>query len=123
LTLHENIVNLFYRSLDLETGVVDQHINACRVGDSCFDRVWIGDVELTDLNIKTFAFSKPSKAVTLGDGPHGGDHLMALPGKGEDGQAAEATVAAGDKDGRHPVKYTVLRAQFAVRICTYRAPH
>jgi hypothetical protein len=48
---------------------------------------------------------------------------MALPGKGEHGQPAETTVTAGDKDGRHPVEYTILRAQFAARICTYRTPH
>ena len=99
--MHEHIVDLFYCSLYLETGVVDQHVDIERIGHGCFNRVWIGDVKLTDLNIEPFIFSKPSKVVALGDGPHGGDYLMALPGKGENGQSPKTTVAAGDKDLGH----------------------
>jgi len=107
LTLHETIVDLFYCSLDLEAGVVDQHINVDRVSHRCFNRVWVGDVKLTNLNIKTFFLTKPPKVVAFRDGPHGGDHLMALPGKGENGQPAETAVTTGDKDARHAAKYTI----------------
>ena len=107
LALHEYIVNLFYCPLDFETGIVDQHINVGRVTDRRLNYVWFGDVKLTNLDVKAFFLSKPPKVLALRDGPHGGDHLMALPGKGENGQPAETAVTTSYKNVRHAAKYTI----------------
>ncbi len=122
MTLHEHIVDLFYCSLDLETSVVDKHIDVGRVSHRGFNRVWVGDVKLTNLDIQTFVLSKSSEVIAFRDSPHGGDQLMALPSKGKNGQPAETAVTTSDKDVRHAAKYTIPQAQFTSRILT-RRPH
>ena len=54
LTLHEDIVDLIYRSLHLKPGVVDEYVDVEWVGHTGFDRVWIADIELPDLNGESF---------------------------------------------------------------------
>ncbi len=50
LALHECIVDLFDRSLHLKPGVVDEHVDVEGVGNAGFDRIWIADVELANLD-------------------------------------------------------------------------
>src|SRR5581483_4198606 len=105
--LHEHLVvrALLDRTSQLDTGVVDEYVDAAvalvyfRHGR--LDRLDVAHVAAHDREVERLVGSGVDERLRLLERAHGGVHHVALPGERERGVVAEAARATGDEDDRH----------------------